>query len=62
MEALLRKYDIINLCRFQLPRKIPPAHTSVPTKLIMMGAQVCPFVGPKPRILSNLTSFLADSQ
>jgi hypothetical protein len=41
MEALLRKYDILNLCRFQLPRKIPPAHTSVAPKLVMMWPQVC---------------------
>jgi hypothetical protein len=41
MEAVLRKCDIVNLSRFQLPRKIPEAHSYVVPKLVMMGAQVC---------------------
>jgi hypothetical protein len=41
MEAVLKKYDIVNLSRFQLPRKIPEASSSVVPKPVMMGAQVC---------------------
>jgi hypothetical protein len=41
MEAVLRKCDVLNLSRIQLPRKIPPAHTSVAPKRVMMWVQVC---------------------
>ena len=40
MEAVVVKWDILNLSRYQLRMNLPPGHPSVDPKLIMVWAQV----------------------
>ena len=41
MEALVARWDILNLCRYQLQMILPPSHPYVVPKLILVWAPVC---------------------
>ena len=61
MEALLVKFDIHNLSRYQLPNKTAPSHYTVVPKLIMVWEKASSLTDQNQVIISNQTSFLADA-
>jgi len=60
MEAVLVKFDILSLSNYQLQKLIPPSHSGVVPKLIMMWTVGSTLMDPNPVNLSDLRSFLSN--
>ena len=50
MEAVLVKFDILNVSRFQLQKIIPPSHYGVVPKLIMVWTTDSSLIGQNQAI------------
>jgi hypothetical protein len=64
MEAVLGKFDILNLSTYQLQRIIPPSHYGVVPKLIMVWKQDSSLMDKNttPVSVTNLGTFLTNTQ
>ena len=50
MKAVLLKFDILKLSRYQLQRIIPPSHNGVVPKLIMVWTQDSTLMDPNKQV------------